>query len=474
MMFVEVTLAPRDMLAGDFHRPAYHFLPPSNWMNDPNGFIHWQGQYHLFYQYNPTGATWGNMHWGHAVSPDLIRWSDLPIALLPTAGPDETGCFSGCAVDNNGVPTLIYTGARSTKYDSQTQCLATSQDGLLTWQKDPRNPVVSQIPPEAGQLVDFRDPFVWKEADAWYMLLGSRIREEGGVVYLYRSADLASWDYIGPVFEGSVDQTGYVWECPNFFPLGDKWVLIISAHPLPGQTNGFVYYFVGDYANHRFTPVYQAVFDHGAMYAPLSMQDADGRRLLIGWIREMRSNDEMTRAGWSGAQSIPRVLSLDAHNRLITTPVAELDSLRQKAHHVEAQALNGETVLAVQGAALDIHAQFSLSADDGTCGLAVGCSADGLERTDIRYEAAGQRLTVTTTINGVVASSKAVPHVLEAGEDLNLRLLLDASVLEIIANGRTSLTHRFYPGSRDNTGLRLNGSGAHLKTLHIYEMASIW
>jgi beta-fructofuranosidase len=473
-MIAEAGLTPREQLAADFHRPTYHFLPPSNWMNDPNGFIHWQGQYHLFYQYNPFGATWGNMHWGHAVSPNLVNWTDLPLALIPSPGTaDESGCFSGCAVDDDGVPTFIYTGWQETSATPQTQCVATSRDGLLTWQKHPGNPVLNVIPPETGQNVDFRDPFVWKEADGWYMVLGSRIGETGGVVFLYRSADLATWDYIGPLFEGTVDRSGYVWECPNFFRLGDQWVLIISAHPLPGQTTGFIYYFVGSYANHRFTPVYEAVLDHDALYAPLSMLDAAGRRVMIGWIPERRSREEMTRVGWSGAQSIPRLLSLDAKNRLITTPVPELETLRRAQHSLPAQALNGETMLPLQGWALDMEAQFSPAAD-GTCGLALGCSADGRERTDLRYEAATQRLSIQTMTDGVVTASKDIPHPLEAGEALRLRLLLDGSVLEIIANGRTSLTHRLYAADRASNGLRLHGSGTRLDSLTIWEMASIW
>jgi beta-fructofuranosidase len=472
-MLAELSHQAAPSIAADFHRPSYHFLPPSNWMNDPNGFIHWQGDYHLFYQYNPTGATWGNMHWGHTVSPDLIRWRHLPIALLPSPGADESGCFSGCAVDDDGVPTFIYTGWQESSPTPQTQCVATSRDGLLTWEKHPRNPVLSVIPPEAGQNIDFRDPFVWREGDTWWMVLGSRQREEGGIVFLYRSADLVDWEYLGPLFEGTADRTGYVWECPNFFPLGDKWVLMISAHPLPGQTNGFVYYFVGDYANHRFTPLTEGMLDYGAMYAPLTTLDVDGRRLLIGWIREQRSTDTMTLAGWSGAQSIPRVLTLDAHNRLQMKPVDALSNLATRQHHITQQALDGETTLPVEGLALDLQAVFKPEAD-GTAGLIVACAADGHERTEVIYRAADHSLTVATHAPGEDPRSQTIPHRLEDGEPLELRLLLDGSVLEIIANGRTSLVHRIYFSSPACNEVRLTGKRATLLTLDIREMASIW
>src|SRR5689334_3008427 len=146
----------------DPQRPGYHFLPPANWMNDPNGLIHWRGVYHLFYQYNPNGPFWGTIHWGHAVSTDLVHWEHLPIALSPTVeSSDEDGCWSGCAVDDDGVPTLIYSGHRA---GAQRACLATSSDGLLTWQKHPGNPVIVE-PPAGLHLVEFRDHCVWREDD---------------------------------------------------------------------------------------------------------------------------------------------------------------------------------------------------------------------------------------------------------------------------------------------------------------------
>src|SRR5918995_1398095 len=174
-------LVRRRALAADFHRPRYHFLPPANWMNDPNGVIEWNGRFHLFFQYNPYGAVFGLKHWGHAVSDDLINWEVLPIALTPTAGgPDENGCWSGCMVDAGGTPTIVYTGVRGDRYEYQTQCLATSRDDLLTWEKDPANPVLSQIPAEAGPTRDFRDPFIGREGEVWFMILASQVVGVGG------------------------------------------------------------------------------------------------------------------------------------------------------------------------------------------------------------------------------------------------------------------------------------------------------
>src|ERR1051325_4638830 len=156
----------------DPHRPRYHFLPPSNWMNDPNGLIQWRGRYHMFYQYNPYAAVWGNISWGHAVSDDLVHWEDLPVALTPDAdGVDANGCYSGIAVDNNGVPTIVYTGVRG---PNELACIATGDDELISWQKYPGNPVIQSTPPGID-LVAYRDHSVWREDGMWYQVVGAGI-----------------------------------------------------------------------------------------------------------------------------------------------------------------------------------------------------------------------------------------------------------------------------------------------------------
>ncbi|MBN2309561.1 MAG: glycoside hydrolase family 32 protein, partial [Candidatus Hydrogenedentes bacterium] len=177
-------------------------------MNDPNGLIQWKGQYHLFYQHNPGEAVWGNMHWGHAVSADLIHWRHLPIALAPEPdGPDAFGVFSGCAVDNDGIPTLVYTGVAP----PETQCIATGSDDLVTWTKYEGNPVIAG-PPDEFEVTGFRDPKVWRDGDTWDMVVGSGIEGKGGAVLLYRSPDLINWTYLRPLHIGDADKTGPMWE----------------------------------------------------------------------------------------------------------------------------------------------------------------------------------------------------------------------------------------------------------------------
>ncbi len=199
--------------AHDPLRPEYHLLPPHNWMNDPNGPIWWKGKYHLFYQLNPHAAVWGDMHWGHAVSTDMVHWHHQPIALAPTpGGPDSEGCFSGSAVVMDGVPTFIYTGVQNAPPESvtlrdgndklrETQLLATAQDdNLLHWKKL-EDPIIAS-PPSGMAVTGFRDPCLWRESGTWYLGLGSGERGKGGCVLLYRSQDLRHWTYLHKLAEG--------------------------------------------------------------------------------------------------------------------------------------------------------------------------------------------------------------------------------------------------------------------------------
>ncbi len=336
------TISPPPDPAHDSDRPEYHFLAPHNWMNDPNGPIWWKGQYHLFYQVNPHAAIWGDMHWGHAVSADMVHWRHLPIALAPTAGgPDSEGCFSGSAVIYDGKPTFIYTGVQNAPPDQatirdgsdklrETQLLAVAEDDELThWKKLPE-PVIA-APPQGMQVTGFRDPCPWREGDEWYMGVGSGERGKGGCVLLYRSHDLRAWEYLHPLIEGKQNgqtnsnpvDTGEMWECPDFFAVHGKHCLLYSAERK-------VIWSTGDYDTqaHRFTATRNGVLDHGAYYAPKSFVARDGRRILWGWITETRPEAEFAQAGWAGAMSLPRVLTIGAQGQLEMHPAAEVEALR--------------------------------------------------------------------------------------------------------------------------------------------------
>ena len=451
----------------DIHRPTYHFLPAANWMNDPNGVIQWQGRYHLFFQYNPDGPYHANMHWGHAVSDDLLHWEELPIAIAPTPNsPDQGGIFSGCMVNDNGTPTAIYTGVND-NYSVQVQCIATGNQDLTRWEKYAGNPVIGETPAHLGQTRDFRDPFVWRHEGAWYMTISAHIVGVGGAVLLYRSDNLTDWEYLHPLFVGDRARNGRNFECANFFPLGDKWVMIISVMLV--NAPAYTLYWVGRWENERFIVESEGVYDAGVSYASLMHVDESGRPLIYSWLRESRSVELQKEAGWTGVQAIPRVLSLDSRNRLISTPVPEVETLRGRGQHFAAGEL-GEVAISVDGLALDIEAEFDVGAAS-SCGLELSA---GHDRLTVVYERSTQTLQIHRRYQQANADVDSAPegivHALDADETLQLRLLLDGSVLEVIANGRSRITSRFYPDSADNPCLRAIAPAAVI-SLDVWEMA---
>jgi beta-fructofuranosidase len=468
-------------------RPGYHFLPPANWMNDPNGLIRWNGVYHMFYQYNPEGAFWKAPHWGHATSTDLVHWNDLPIALAPEVGGyDEQGCWSGCAVDNNGVPTIIYTGVSN---GQQRPCLATSHDGMNTWQKYDGNPIIA-APPDLNLIafrgdVAFRDHAVWREDGHWLQLIGAGIRGEGGTALLYDSPDLINWTFLHPLHVGDLRQsepvaTGLMWECPQLVQFGDQHGLIVSVYD---GTTRYTIGMTGTYADQQFTPKNVQKIDYGDnyFYAPQSLIEPDGRVLMWGWLQEGRSGEAQREAGWSGVMSLPREVSVASDGTWRFAPARELVALRTNPRTMGATAID-DTVVAlpqVEGAMLELHAVI----DPGTattCGIGVRCSPDQAERTFVVYN----RNENWIGINAVQASHdpaannevRGGPFTLAPNEPLDLRIFVDQSVIEVFANGRACLTGRVYPTRDDSVCVVAVASGgaATLTHLDAWTLRSIW
>lgn len=488
MLREEPTRTGQLPLADDPHRPVYHFVPEANWLNDPNGLIHWQGQYHLFYQYNPNGPFHSTIHWGHAISEDLIHWQHLPIALAPDPGTaDEDGCWSGVAVDNNGVPTLIYSGNRD---GMQRACLATSSDGLLTWRKHPGNPIIPE-PPADLHLVQYRDHTVWREDGMWYQLMGAGLEGQGGTVLLYRSDDLQTWEYLHPLLVGDLHRvepiwTGSMWECPDFFVLDGRHVLHIAVWDKE-QLHGSAA-MVGEYRDQKFVPDVEHKLDYGGwhFYAPQSFRDELGRRIIFGWAHEGRSVEEQLASGWSGVMSLPRVLSLGPDGHVCMQPVSELQTLRgEHTCHGPLAVPAGQDVVVpgVAGDTLELLVELGparASAEAGVYGIVVRRSPDSAEQTRIVYDAGQSKLIVDRTRASQDLETDRNPHVapltLGPGEPLRLHIFLDRSVLEVFANERVTITTRIYPARLDSLGLALvaEREDAHLAALDVWQLGSIW
>lgn len=349
------------------HRPGFHFTPPSMWMNDPNGMVYYEGEYHLFYQYHPESAVWGPMHWGHAVSTDMVHWTHLPIALYP----DDRGLiFSGSAVvdwkntsgfGKDGKPPLvaIFTqhlmeGEKAGRSDFQYQSIAYSNDRGRTWTKYAGNPVV----PNTKKIKDFRDPkVIWDEAsNQWVMVFAAQDH-----VKIWGSNDLKKWNHLSD-FGQSVGAHGGVWECPDFFPMTiegsneKRWVLLQSLNP--GSPNGGsgTQYFVGNFDGKTFTldPAFSGSAKKGSgvwldwgrdNYAGVTWSDvpvSDGRRLFLGWMSNWDYAMVVPTEKWRSAMTLPRTLNLvktATGPRLISQPVKELETLRGKKYSLAAQTL---------------------------------------------------------------------------------------------------------------------------------------
>ncbi|MGO8817616.1 MAG: glycoside hydrolase family 32 protein [Terriglobia bacterium] len=475
-------VAPHERLAADPLRPQYHFLPKANWVNDPNGPILWKGYYHLFYQYSSTIEPQGPKYWGHSRSNDMVHWEHLPLALAPSpGGPDKDGCWSGSAFVNDGVPTLVYTGVFP-----QVQCLAASGDDMATWKKSGLNPVVAS-PPAGLAVTGFRDPSIWREGDSWLMTVGTGFQGRGGAVLLYGSKDLIHWDYLHPLCSGppfeprqyanssqydAVD-AGDMWECPDFFPLGQKHVLLVS-------TQGRVHSFVGTYSDRKFQAESHDLADASEMYyAAKSFLDGQGRRILWGWVREARSAAAQNSAGWSGAISLPRVLSIGPDGGLRIDPIPELANLRGRIHRISNMEVSGFfPVPKSPGTSLEIALEMDMGgATMG--GISLCRSPNGEEETTIAYDVAGQNVVVATGHSSLSRDTGGATYQgslrLGPGELLRLSVFLDGSIVEVFANGRRCLTGRIYPARSDSVGVGVfaREGRARVKSLVAYEMKAV-
>jgi beta-fructofuranosidase len=470
----------RTTLAADQLRPQFHLLPAANWMNDPNGPIHWKGSYHMFFQYNPNAAVWGDMHWAHAASPDMIRWKHLPVALAPTIGGyDQDGCFSGSAADDNGTATIIYTGVTSTTPDLATlrdgthnfrevQCLATSDDPQLrTWKKLPA-PVV--LPPQNPQLAGFRDPFFWKEGSSWYLGVGSGLHKKGGRVLLYRSNDLRHWKPVSTLASGAWNgkettdavDSGEMWECPDFFQLGAKHVLIFS-------TERKVYWETGDLDPKEmvFHSQNRGLLDSGAYYAPKTQIDARANRILWGWIPETRPEAEFSKAGWAGCMSLPRVLSLNADNELEMRVAPEANALRAKPFSLPAPPTpRAERMSALRGLQIEnLSAELSLRIRNEQVSLALMDGAKVFLQLVYDPAQTGKELKVNDSVVELPPGRLS---------EIEIHLFLDGSVLEIFANNRVCLTVRVYQAARHALHLDVSENDIDkIAALQIWEMTPI-
>jgi sucrose-6-phosphate hydrolase SacC (GH32 family) len=501
-------------------RPQLSFSPQRNWMNDPNGLVYHDGEYHLFYQYNPNKTTWGDMSWGHAVSTDLLHWTDLPLAL-PVEKDDKGEItqmfFSGSAVvdhantsgfGESGKPamvamyTAVYPQARmmngkQVRAGAQAQSLAYSLDRGRTWTQYTGNPVIAEPPAKyAAEYRDFRDPkMFWYEPEHKWVL--ATVVAEQHKALFYSSRDLIHWEWTGEF--GPAGATGGVWECPDLIELpvdGDparrKWVLIISLNPGGPVGGSGMQYFVGDFDGKTFTRDRGATtdapqwLDYGAdYYAGVTYNDTPGgRRLLVGWMNNWLYGEKVPTAPWRSAQALPRELGLRTVNgqvRLVQRPIQEADSLHGALLHSapERPIARGTQTLPLAGV-LSAPLELRMVLQPGSAkraGVRLGQSA----YAEIGYDAVNGVVYVDRTRSGEAgfhpqfAALHTAPASLRDG-GLPLRILVDRGSVTVFAgDGEAVLTDQVFPtAGADGVSLFSMDGDARARDLNVWSLNSIW
>jgi beta-fructofuranosidase len=459
----------REKLLDDPYRPGFHFVVPEGvcMPADPNGAIFWNGRYHLGYIYQDEA---GRHCWGHVSSLDLLHWRHHRPWLIPTDDSPETGIFSGnCFVNKEGQATMHYHGFGS------GNAIATSSDSQLdTWQKLPGNPIVPVVEEEYGPGLTGKrpfnawDPHGWLEGDTYYAIFG------GQRPAVFKAKTLDDWKYVGDLFAHPVEGVDIHEDvsCPDFFRMGDKWVLVCISHKLGCR------YYVGEWRNEQFYPEYHAQMswlDNG-FFAPESLLDGNGRRIMWAWLFSQIPVEMEEDRGWSGTFSLPRELWLE-NNRIKMRPIEELNKLRYNERQYETMILPGDEekrLPNLSGSLLDIDLVLEpLGAEQ--CGVKVFCGPDGEEETIIGYNAADQTLFVDTSRSSStglgVQGVEAGPFSLRQDEKLRLRIFLDRSVIEVFANDRQAIARRIYPSS-ESVQIKLFSTvgAARVRSLRAWDM----
>ncbi|MFJ8208952.1 glycoside hydrolase family 32 protein [Streptomyces sp. NPDC096033] len=438
----------------DPYRPVAHLRPPRNWINDPNGLVFHDGHYHVFYQYNPSGATHANMHWGHFRSPDLLTWEPLPIALSPApGGVDADGCFSGNAVSDGDRLVAFYSANRWDRSPQhQPVTAAVSRDGGRTFA--PRGDLV--IPGWPEDCTMYRDPYVWLDGERWRMLVGAALADGRGAALLYESADLETWTYLGP-FEARPQEpagttglhTGEGWECPQYLPpqSGQPGVLIFSAWN-SHDGDRCVTALIGEEHGNVFEAGTPVLVDHGPdCYAPALLRAPDGRWLLWGWSAEAREESWAVAGGWAGALTLPREISISAEGTLRQRPASELHSLRgEQALHAQGVSRGPQPVeLGSVGHVFDLTAQLETT---GAASLRLLTNPDASEYLEIRLDATAGELVVDRDHASLDGRARGGSYRMPCptGQPVELRLVVDHSIAELfLTTTGQVLTLRFYP-----------------------------
>jgi len=454
----------RERILGDPARPGYHFVMPEGIAVpfDPNGAIYWKGRYHLFYIFQDSRSGKKSDHWGHVSSTDLFHWRHHPTGLLD-------GMYSGnCFINGDGVPTICYHQV------GQGNAMAVAlDDDLNEWQKLDTNPITPKTEEGDEHHGKYRswDPFAWLDGGIYYAIFG------GKHPAIAKAPSLSGeWQYVGDLFAHGVEGVPLDEDvsCAELFRLGDKDVLLCISHKLGCR------YYLGEWKDEQFYPEFhgQMSWVDNTVFAPESLQDDQGRRIMWSWLFDYGSFGVRREQGWSGTMSLPRVLSLSEDGQLVMDVPREIESLRYDAFTRRNFTLQSDTGLVVdeiRGNSLELYVEIE-SSDAQEFGIKVCVSPDGQEFTVISYDRGEGKLKVDARMSGPEDKAKSVeaaPFELKNGERLKLRVFVDKSVVEVFANSRQAVVRRIYPAQPDSLGVSLftTGGPVELHTLKSWKIS---
>ena len=469
--------------------PAFHLASNGNSMKEPSGFVYFQGQYHLFFEDSIDNNDPKKMQWGHSVSPDMLNWRYLNAALKPSTEYDKDGINSGSAIVDQDMLYLLYTGREVKKVNEkteihETQNLAMSKDGK-NFGKSANNPVIKMAPHYSYldfSSSTFSDPFVWKQSDRYYALVGSQYEKtKDGAVLLFKSKDLRNWVFINVTAVGRNGEMGQVWESPNFVHIGQDDVLMISPKGIKPQGKAFLNknqsgWFVGklDYDTGKFKQKGAfGLFDKGFdFYAPSVIKTPDNRVVMIGMLGMEGSSLPEKSEGWTGMMSIPREMKI-VNNRVVTTPVSEIKSLRDSGVIYKNQTLNGDRDFSnIKGDVYELNVDADLT-NAKTFSIHLRSSAS--QETVLSYDKDTKVLKLNRDKSGSGLKGEREAHLnLENNNLLKLRIFVDKSSIEIFANdGQVVMSSRIYP-DKSAQGIKFVSNGqVKLNNLEFYKLKSI-
>ena len=428
--------------------PGYHLCGGVGWINDPNGFSLYRGEYHLFFQYHPYNRCWGPMHWGHVKTRDFIRWERLPCALAPDTEYDRDGCYSGSAVElPDGRHMLMYTGVRKETLpdgsvrEKQAQCLAFG-DGI-DYEKYEGNPVIGAADlPEGGSEKDFRDPKIWMEDGGFCAVAGNRCPDGSGAVLLFESRDALSWK-LRCALDASGNRHGRMWECPDFFRLDGSSVLLVSPQEMRAEGLEFIegnvtLCLIGAYdgGTDGLRREHTQTIDYGLdFYAPQTVLTSDGRRVMIAWMQYWNSVDWHPEGlPFFGQMTVPRELRV-RDGRLIQNPVRELDAYRGACVRHRRVIIDGTREFeGIRGRSLDMTVTVR-PADSCREFRIVIAEGAGYE-TGIRYDPGAHTIHLDRRKSGFPQNilNERTFAVREIRSGIKIRVLLDRYSMELFVN----------------------------------------